>query len=222
MANAPAQNANRRPPPPALNPESGALTQPYKDFVSKGWITELNPKFTPLGYTCSCVLGDMVAGKPAGQVPMGVAKEAIIKSGLWSPKTKDSKNGKSKEQARPAKSLVKKDFEDGAAKIAERIVTVSGNLSDTTARGRIGSLKLYLEGADTFDKWWNVAPASSKVRLFTDQKHYKDLTPAEHELFVQAVPRCPFRGTVPTPSEEEEDQSEDEAAQTTPKASEGQ
>jgi len=219
LANATAPTSARRPPPPALNPESPALVQPWKDFVQRGWISSLKVEFTPVGQRMICSLGEAVVGKPNGDVSLGQAKEAIMKAGLWSPKGTRAQGSIKKEQARPAKSLVKADFADGPLKLAERTRAVAQALTDTTARGRIGSLKLFVEGADSFEKWWSASPNNNKVRLFVDQKRYKELNQSDFDLFGQSVSECPFRGSVPTPTEEEDDPAP--APSTPPKASQG-
>jgi hypothetical protein len=184
-----------------------ALTQPWKDFVSKGLITELNVKFTPLGAQISCQVATSLKkeGDGPAELPIGEAKQRIIAANLWTPKGREKGSGP-KEDLLPKKSLVKKDFEGGdQEKLARRAKAVALALTDTTARGRIGSLKLMHEGVDTFDKWWSGAEPKYKTRLLADSKHWKEFTPAEHLALAKALPECPFRGVVPTPSAEEDE-----------------
>jgi len=138
-----------------------------------------------------------------------MAKHYIIESGLWSPaKTQKTKDGSTKAIQLPKKSLVKDDL-DGAvtndADLIKRVSAVAEALTDTVARGRIGSLKFMRAGVDNFEKWWSVAPAESKTRILMDEKHHKQLTDAHHARFASVVGKCPFRGPVPTPTEEEEE-----------------
>jgi hypothetical protein len=199
---------SRRAPPPALNPESLALVQPWKDFVSKGLITELIAKFTPMSTEVYCQVNPSLSKEgdnPTG-IPIGEAKGRIIEGGHWTPRGQSKPKDGSNKELLPLKSLVKKDF-DGKNKqeLAKRAKAVALALTDTTARGRIGSLKLMREGIDTFDKWWRGAPPEWKSRLLSDSKHYKELDEEDHIALAECLPESPFRGTVPTPSPEEEE-----------------
>jgi hypothetical protein len=165
-------------------------------------------------------------------IPLGVAKQLIIDAGLWTPKGPKNRDGKKIDNPLPKKSLTKEDFKDPGT-LVSRTAEVASALKDTTARGRIGSLNLMLEGIDTFEKWWTAAPPSSKTRLLMDEKHYKQLTDVEHLRFSEVVTSCPFRGAVPAPAPEGDgaDDSEDEdpprpppsraAGQTSPPAGNG-
>jgi hypothetical protein len=204
-------NAAKRAPPPALNPESMALVQPWKDFVSKGYITELNVQFKPMGTTISCrVLPSLLKeGEGMADIAVGDAKQRIIAAGLWTPKVKEKGGDKKKGDLLPLKTLVKRDFEEkDKTKFAARVKAVAEALGDTTARGRIGSLKLMAEGVDTFEKWWRAASPGHKTRLLTDAKHYKEFTREDSAAVAAAIPECPFRGPVPAPAPEEEDEGE--------------
>jgi len=203
---------SKRAPPPALDPENPGLTQPWKDFSSKGWIQDITIKKTPFGWNMTCQVAASVNTEAAGKdIALGVAKQLIVDAGLWTPKGPKAKAGKDSENPLPKKSLVKDDFKD-PGKLASRAAEVASALRDTTARGRIGSLKLMLEGVDTFEEWWRKAPPSSKVRLLMDEKHFKQLTDTEHLRFSEVVVSCPFRGAVPAPAPEGDgaDDSEDE------------
>jgi len=198
----------KRAPPPALNPENCALVQPWKDFVSKGMITNLSVGFTPMGVTIKCRVNPSLSREgddPAG-IPIGDAKQRIIDAGLWSPRAQKTGNVK-KEELLPKKSLVKKDFEKGSIdKLSARVAAVAAALGDTTARGRIGSLKLMHEGVDTFDKWWSGANPAQKARLLSDNKHFKEFSDDDCKILARQIPGSPFRGSVPTPTPEEEDE----------------
>jgi hypothetical protein len=203
----------RRAPPPALNPESPGLVQPWKDFLSKGWISSLRVEFTPLGSKVLALPGhsSIMTSDPAELegLPLGVVKERIVKAGLWTPKGSKASPGKT-EQALPLRSLTKRDFEgDAINNLQARAEAVAKALTDTVARGRIGSLKLMIEGVDTFETWWKRAPHRDKSRLLTDGKHFEQLTDADHAALAARLTSCPFRGSVPTPTHEETDDEEE-------------
>jgi hypothetical protein len=206
-------NASKARVPPALDPESPGLTQPWKDFSNKGWISEMTLKKTPFGWNCTCQVSPLVSKEEAGKdIAFGVAKQLIIVAGLWTPKGPKVKNEK-KENELPKKTIVQTEVVEGAEKeLLLRAQAVAGALGDNVARGRIGSLKFMREGIDTFDSWWKVAPAAMKSRLFMDEKQHKLMSDQQHELFARVVSRSPFRGSVPSPSSKEEDgnDSEDE------------
>jgi len=209
----------KRAPPPALNPESCALVQPWKDFLSKGYITELNVKFTPTGemHSCKVITSLQKEGEGNADIPVGDAKARIISAGLWTPKVPEKGGDKKKGDLLPLKSLVKRDFDEkDPKKFATRVLAVAKALGDTTARGRIGSLKLMTEGIDTFEKWWEVANPAHKARLLTDAKHFKEFTRDEFVLIANSIPECPFRGSVPAPTPEEEDEEEKPTAPAKP------
>jgi len=203
----------RRAPPPALNPESCALVQPWKDFVSKGMISALRVEFTPMGSSVTCLVADSLKKEsdPAAGIPIGIAKQRIIDAKLWTPRGGQGKSTDGPQSNMlPKKSLVKSDFAGTSDMLASRVAAVAAALGDTTARGRIGSLKLMVEGVDTFEEWWRQAPSSRKTRLVTDAKHHKELTAEDHAAFAAVVPGCPFRGSVPTPTHEEHESDEED------------
>lgn len=192
--------------PPALDPERMAVVQPWRDFLSRGLILEINAKFTPTGTTISLRVPDSLKlpeGVDRNQVPPGLVKSAIQDSGLVPKRGKSAGSGNAVEQPMPARSLCDRDVVD-VSKLPARISSVSEKIGPTAAAGRIGSLKLYIEGLDTFEKWWAAAPSDSKVRLLTDEKHYKGLSADAKGVISSYLRECPFRGSVPTPSEEEE------------------
>jgi hypothetical protein len=205
--------STKRAPPPALNPESAALLQPWKDFVSKGLISTLRVEFTPMGVTCSCtVSGSLYKDTdPVGGIPLGEAKSRIIDAKLWTPRGAQGKvKDGPKENLLPKRSLVKADFSvDNIEKLPQRALAIASALGATTARGRIGSLKLMSEGVDTFEKWWIRADPVSKTRIFSDAKHHRDFTAQDHAAFAAVVPGCPFRGSVPTPNPEDGEEDEE-------------
>jgi len=202
--------------PPALNPEQPALTQPWRDFVSRGFISKIELHFTGNATFVGFDLGPLVK-TPEGQgrtaLPAGMAKHFIVESGLWSPKQFGGKKpGDKKDGVQlPKKSLVPKDLkadETSNDALKARASAVAEALTDTVARGRIGSLKFMRKNVDTFEKWWAGAPAQMKTRLLMDGKHHASLTAADHSRFASVVTECPFRGPVPTPTEEEEEPEE--------------
>lgn len=214
MQNANGQNDKTRQTklPPALNPEQPNLTQPWRDFVSRGFITEISVKFSGNSTSVGFDLGPQVK-VPEGQgrtnLPAGMAKQFIIDSDLWSPKGNQKNGSKKVEKVQlPKKSLVASDFDPSKTDdkaLKARVSAVAEALTDTAARGRIGSLKFMRKDLDTFEKWWAAVPAPSKTRLLMDGKHHAGLTVADHARFASVISTCPFRGPVPTPSEEEEE-----------------
>jgi len=200
--------AKSRAPPPALNPESCALVQPYKDFVSRGFISKLAVEFTPLGVAvCAFLRSDLRKDGETSEtrVSVGDAKQRIIDANLWTPRGKQGSGGNPKKDLLPKKSLCKEDFNGDNDSLFARATAVAGALGDTTARGRIGSLKMMIEGVDTFEDWWSGASASEKVRLLSDKKHHDLFSEGELTRVSALLTRSPFRGTVPSPSEEEEE-----------------
>jgi hypothetical protein len=130
------------------------------------------------------------------------AKAIIVEKGLWTPKGAKP-NSVGSGEARPKRSLTADDFKDGPSKVRARTLAIAREQTDTVARGRIGSMGLMIPGCNTFEKWWNQADSESKLRLFTDKKHFDSIPSPARSHFHEAVPVCPFRGTVPTPQEEE-------------------
>lgn len=200
--------ANHRALPPALNPESGAIVQPYKEFLQSGWIKELVFKATPLGFTCTCRISeDVDKEKSLIDIPPGMAKELIMSKGLWSPrKGKTILQKGTTTQSRPKRSLTVEDFKDGPGTVKTRVLSIAKETGDQTARGRIGSLQLMVDGADTFEKWWAKASAGMKLRLFSDDKHFKTFNGSQANQLEEVLSKigCPFRGPVPTPTSEEQ------------------
>jgi len=202
-----------RPPPPALNPESCALVQPYKDFIGRGFLSQLTVRFTPMGITVSCSVASSLlrSGETLETlIPLGDAKNRIIEKGLWSPgKPGGKKSGEtSNVNALPKKSLCKDDFKENDDAVKARAIAVAAAIGDTTARGRIGSLDLMIEGVDTFEEWWSSAAAAEKTRLLSDKKHHDQFSESDHLRVVNLLGGdCPFRGLVPTPSQEKEEET---------------
>lgn len=202
-----------RGPPPALNPENPALTQPFKDFVLKGFIQKISIEFTPMGTTVFCFPRADLLGEgedKATKIALGDAKERIIKKELWAP-GKGAQGSKAKESgnAAPKKTLRKEDFSLDDSKLLARAKAVAEALGSSTARGRIGSLNLMAEGCDTFEKWWSNATPSEMTRLLVDQKHYKTLAEGEMIRLGRLIRgQCLFQGPVPTPPEEEVEETE--------------
>jgi hypothetical protein len=195
-------------PPPALNPETPALTQPWKDFISKGWLTALTVEFTPLGLQTGCIVQPSLrkAVDPESNViALGEAKNRIVQAGLWTPRGANTRSGTTNDNVMlPKKSLTKKDLEGDDNSLRSRAIEIGKALGDTTARGRIGSLKMFIEGEDTFAGWWSRASAAEKSRLFSDKKHHDEFTEPDHLRIAKVVGQCPFRGSVPSQTEEKE------------------
>jgi len=207
-ASGPRKDQKVRAPPPALNPESCALVQPYKDFLMKGYFTSLNVEFTPLGNRVFCNLRDdlLKSGETLkSNIAIGDGKQRIIDNDLWTPGNRVQKAKGEETRILPKKSLCKEDFSKSDLNLSARAEAVAKALTDTVARGRIGSLKLMIEGCDTFEKWWKDAAPSEKSRLLADKKHHDSFTESDHIRLNKIMVKCPFRGPVPTPSPEEEE-----------------
>jgi hypothetical protein len=204
-----------RPLPPALNPESCALVQPYKDFLSKGFISKLTVEFTPMGVHISCKLPPSLRKNGEGEdanYSVGDAKTRIIDQGLWVPNSKDTRDTKKVPEVQlPKKTLTKVDFEATDEKLSARANAVALALTDTVARGRVGSLRFMIEGVDTFEEWWSSASPSEKSRLLMDGKHHSTITDADHLKLSRLLVQCPFRGPVPSPSAEDEEEQPNKA-----------
>jgi hypothetical protein len=206
-----------RGPPPALNPETAALTQPWKDFVSRGFITKLNVSFSPMGITVECKVQPSLlkTGENAETViAIGEAKNRIIEAKLWAPKgaKQEKGDGKNKE-ALPAASLTKRDFEDdNDNNLYTRAIAIAKAIGDQKARGRIGSLNLMMEGVDTFESWWDNSTPREKTRILSDKKHHDELTVEQIVRFgtIFNDKPCPFRGPVPKKEQEEEEEKQAE------------
>lgn len=204
--------------PPALNPEQLALTQPWKDFVSLGLIQAITAKFTPGGTQVSVDISDSIpdAKIRTGLAP-GVAKQIIIASGLAPQKGNKNGNGKKKEEPLPARSLCAKDVEK-AANFVRRLKDVSNKIGPSTALGRIGSLKMHIDGVVTFEEWWAKAGSSERIALVTDKKHIDALDESESQKLkelIANVSESPFRG--PFPDNSLDNEKKEEVKKTAPK-----
>lgn len=182
------------------------MVQPYDHFVMMGWcdyrLTRTSSTIKSVFIPAAILLED---GESEGlEFSPTQLKERVLAKKLWSPKGKTAPGGK-KEQELPLRSLVKKDFEGADKdKLAKRAAAVATALGSDNARGRIGSLGLMSKGLNSFEKWWAAAPPLPKAKLLSDGKQWKQFTKSELDLLGAAVTNCPFRGTVPTPHEEEE------------------
>jgi hypothetical protein len=195
--------------PPALSPEGPGLVQPWKDFVSHGWVHSVLTEFTPGGVTVKVTVDPALLPKDMDKslnvVPPGLAKEYLQASGKWTPKGPKAKSSGDKQNALPKKTLVKSDFEGGPEKLKARALAVATAIGDTTARGRIGSLGLMRDGISDFNEWWNKAPPSPKARLLMDAKNHNSVDKASFTLLSEVLKdQCPFRGPVPTPSQDDD------------------
>jgi hypothetical protein len=188
--------------PSALNPEQLAITQPWKDYVSRGLITRITAVFTPTGTSIKMEVSSAIKlpdGVDCKEAPPGIVRQAIDDAG-FSKKKKD----KSAESAPlPKRSLCARDLED-EGKLQDRIDSVAKAIGPNAAAGRIGSLQLYIAGCDNFDSWWSAAKASDKVRLLMDEKNFQSLTVEQKQVIASKLGgQSPFRGSVPTPTEKE-------------------
>lgn len=195
---------------PALNPEQMALTQPWKDYVSRGLITELSAVFTPMGTMITIKVAESLPipeGMSREAMAPGAAKAAIEASGLI-PKKGKGQGNKTKEDPLPKKSLCKKDFEGDSKHMQSRLTEVIKNLGGATIAGRIGSLKLFVEGATNISDWWKGTDPVNRVRVLCDQKNFDLLDPADVAKLGKVIgdSKQLFRAdfTVPSPSQEEE------------------
>jgi hypothetical protein len=181
------------------------LVQPYKEFVQRGWINLTVVLSAMDTKVVARVSSEVDKDKSNVDLSAAQAKALIIAKGLWTPKGgQKNPSTKKEEGGRPSRSLTVDDFSDGPAKVLARTLAIAKLQGDTTARGRIGSLKLMIEGADTFEKWWASAKSEDKLRLFTDEKHRAKIPDKVQQQFAKAVGECPFLGSVPTPSKEED------------------
>lgn len=206
----------KRAPPPAFDPERPMLVQPWREFEGRGWL-EVQYLGGSITRTVKCkLLGALLteAQRTNGtEVFVGPqeAKDIIIRNGLWSPKERGSKKaaGKVAIIELPKRSIVKKDFEGNDESLAVRVRSVASNLGERTAAGRIGSMELSLQGADTFSKWWNAANSDQKARLLTDKKHYDTLVRADKTRLAGLIEECPFRSNEPVPAKAEEEEDDE-------------
>jgi len=169
-----------------------------------------------MGSNSSAKLGqkvlEILPSAPTGTIAVGIAKQYIIESKLWTPggktKGKEGRQG----NAFPKRTLVKRDLEgEQLMGLPVRAKAVALALGDTVARGRIGSLGMMREEVTTFEQWWAVATNKMKSRLVSDQRIHKEFSEEEHAAIARALSPCPFRGTVPSPKEEEPHEEEEEA-----------
>lgn len=191
--------------PAALNPEQPALTQPWKNMLSRGLIEKIEVSFTPLGTSIAFTLAAHVPvpdGTSREKLAPGVARQLIADSGLDNPKKQ--KATKPNEQPQPLRSLTELDAKDDKNMVS-RIAAVAAKIGNTAACGRIGSLKLFKDGVTDIESWWKVASNTERVQLLTQEKYFKQMsTESINTLGAAAAKNCPFRGSVPTPSKEEE------------------
>jgi len=193
--------------PPALNPEQMALVQPWKDFVSLGLITAIKAEFTPGGTRIAIDISESIqdAVTRTGLAP-GVAKQLIIASGL-APQKGKNKGEKKKEEPLPARTLCGKDLEK-ASDFARRLKAVATKLGPSTALGRIGSLKMHIDNATSFEQWWRLSKPEEKSRLVMDKKHIDSLTEEESQKLSTLIEasESPFRGPFPDNSSNESEE----------------
>jgi hypothetical protein len=192
--------------PPALDPERLALTQPWRDYLSRGLISSIKVEFTPTSTSLIMQVSPAVKlpdGVDRTCVPAGIAKQSIRDSNLL-PMREGKAKGADKEQPLPSRSLTVRDLEDDK-KLEVRIAAVAKELGSTSVAGRIGSLQLYIEGADTFEGWWALATPLAKMQIFVQKRYQSGFDAKQLAALAAKLPSvCPFRGTVPTPKEEDD------------------
>lgn len=200
-----------RPQPAALNIEVPALTQPYKDYVSRGLI-EIKVSFGPMGTNVGITpLGPIrEAGESSDTIlPYGEARRRIEAKGLaMERKSRGEKKGNGK-QPLPLKSLCEEDFNGSDQQLIARIKQVGTALGPDVVRSRIMTLKLNAEGHDDFESWWASADAEHRSRLLMDNKHMKKIGEAVSKLSQLTYP-CPFRGSLSPPQAEKAEKKEGE------------
>lgn len=195
------ENARSTRAPPALDLERPSLTQPWRSFVSQGLILGVTIEFSPTGTNVLCTIDPERLGLKQAKVSAGIARQAIIDKGLWTPGKPGGKKSVTKQEL-PKKSICKKDFEGNDASLLNRARSVANTIGDTTARGRVGSMGLARKGKNTFEDWWSGAGGKRKARLLADKKHYDSLSDEDLARLDKVLDECPFRGAVP-PLEEE-------------------
>jgi len=195
--------------PAALNPEQLALTQPWKDYLSRGLITAITAVFTPTGSSIKMTVSSSIKlpdGVDAGEVPPGIVRQALADAGF----SKKKKVASKESAPLPTRSLCVRDLED-MGKLDSRIKSVANAIGSSSAAGRIGSMQLYIDGCDDFSDWWSKAKPSDKARLLMDQKNFDGMTTDQKTLIASKLSGdCPFRGSVPTPATEKDTGSQEE------------
>jgi hypothetical protein len=194
----------KRPPPPALNLESPALVQPFKEYVSKGLVT-VKVTFSPMGCTVECIPQGAIRREGEGEttvLPYGVIRERIEESGLAS-NSKKRTGGRTQVQPQPLKSLCLEDFEDGNnERLKLRIRQVATALGPDVARSRIMTHKINSAGHDDFESWWSAADFSHRARLLVDERHAKKIGSENLKRLASLDYPCPFRGPLSNPQAE--------------------
>jgi len=203
--------------PPALNPEQLGLVQPWKDFVSRGLVTDLSVTFTPGGTNVVITVAASVPvpdGTSRTGLPPGMARQLIIDSGL----APIGKKAKAKEvvQPLPARSITAADVEGD--NLEKRIVEVANKLGSSTALGRIGSMQMNLQGSTTFADWWSTSKNDQKVKLVMDDKHWKTLSEQQASKLLGKIGqmKSPFLGPIPVKSLDDKAEKEDQKKQERP------
>lgn len=204
--NTPSSNRTTRgPPPPALNIESPALTQPFKEFVSRG-LVKISVTFSPMGTNVQCnPLGLLrEVGEDANTwLPYGVIKQRVEEKNLGHKgKTRGAKSTSNK-QPLPLKSLTEEDFAGSDEKLLQRIRAVATAIGYDVAKSRVMTHKLNAYGHDDFEDWWASSLAHERALLLMDNKHIERVNDGISKLKSLDIP-CPFRGSLPPPKKENE------------------
>lgn len=179
--------------PPALNVEMPALTQPFKDYVSRG-LVEIHISFSAMGNTVRCrALGPIRKDGDAEFLPYGEIKRRVEESNLVKPKGNTKKN--SNRQPAPLKSLCEDDFKGSDEFLVQRIRAVATALGHDVARARIMTHRLNEDGHGTFEEWWSSSGPEQRALLLMDKKHHDKVGTNITKLNELSYP-CPFRGAL--------------------------
>jgi len=189
-----------RAPPSALSVESPALTQPFKDYVSRG-LVELRVTFNPMGTQIAC--NPLGAIRKAGEdettsLPWGEIKKRIEDANLNRQKKSNAGKG-GQNQALPLKSLSLRDFEGSDENLLQRIRAVATAIGPDVARSRIMTHKLNASGHDSFEVWWTSAGKLDRAALLMDKKHAEETGEEKISKLVDLSYPCPFRGSLSPP-----------------------
>jgi len=189
--------------PPALNVESPALTQPFKDYVSKG-LVKLFVEFGPLGTQVGCNPAGLIREEGETDVtrlPWGIIKQRVDAKGLGHQKKKTGGGGP-KTQPLPLKSLTSEDFEGSDNQLLQRIRAVSTAIGPDVARSRIMTHKLNVRDHDSFNEFWSTASAPVRAMLLMDKKHADKVSQDGIAKLSSLEYPCPFRGSLLPPHAE--------------------
>lgn len=192
-----ASNRLGRAPPAALNPDAPGLTQPFKDFVSRGLVS-IKVEFGPMG--------TKIGGTPYGLIrkegesdstllPLGEIKSRIEEAGVSNQRPRANGKKTTAKQPLPTRSLCKQDFESGEANLLHRIRAVGNSIGSDVARARILTAKANASGYESFDEWWIHANHDQRSLVLVDRKHAEEIGQSMSMLTELDI-QCPFRGSL--------------------------